>query len=197
MKWNPQLGTMWLAPCAALLLCGCSSVSTKHPLTKEPQAIDQERFEGAWLMETTVLHVKFASNGIAQFVGLEWKDDDFQMFRGEMIVTKGDEHNFLSVRIQQDGQWTDRYFFVQYRFTDHGELVVCRLNNDVFEQALEQKVLQGVIDKQDYSTEIRITSEPEKLLEFINDPGNLTLFDYTEPMILRKIAGDNKTTHRP
>jgi len=193
MKWNPQMGAILLALCAALLLCSCSSVSTKYPLTADPKAIDQEKFEGSWQSDKSVLRIQFAKSGIAQIAGLVWKDDNFEIARGEMIVTQGNEYNFLSVRFREDEEWMEGYLLVQYRFTDQGDLVLWRPNNDAFEEAILKTLLTGDIQKSTHSSQIRITSEPGTLLKFINDPDNLTLFEYREPMILRKIAEDNRT----
>ncbi|MFH1038637.1 MAG: hypothetical protein V1789_08240 [PVC group bacterium] len=191
-----QFSIVLLSISAMLLTSGCSSVTTKHPLSNNPKPIDQEKFEGVWLVDDTVVHVQFGSNGIAQIAGLEWENNQFHIVQGEMIVTEGDKHNFLSVRFQEDGKWMDDYLFLAYKFSEQGDLILWLPNEDVFEEAIEKKQLDGVIKQQQYSTDITITTAPEKLLEFIIDPDNLKLFEYREPMILRKVAGDTKAGQR-
>ena len=175
---------------AMVLTAGCSSVRIKQPLSGVPKPIDREAFEGAWLTGDTVLHVKFDKNSVAQIAGVDWKDDQFHITRAEMIVTEGDKHNFLSVRAQEDGKWMDGYLLAAYKFSEQGDLILWAPRVDTFEEAIEKKQLNGEVKEQQYSTNITITDPPEKLLEFINDPDDLKIFDYREPMILHKVPGN-------
>lgn len=192
MKRYRKNSPVLLLPCAALLLCSCKTVMTKYPLTNEPRAIDGEKFDGVWRNGDTEVYIKFASNGIAQVSIRDQKNSDVQIGPGEMIVTEGVEHNFICIRFQEDGKWMDGYYFLQYRFIHPGDLVLWFPNNDVFEEAIQKKQLSGVIEKGQFSNEITITSNPEKLLEFINDPNNLKLFKYKEPVILWKVTEQKK-----
>jgi hypothetical protein len=185
MKLNLSLPLLLIA---LLVASGCSSVTTTHPLSSNPKPIDQEEFEGAWLADDQTFHVKFSSNGVAKIAGVEWKSNQFHIVHGEMIVTEGDEHNFLSVRFQEDGEWMEDYFFLPYTFTEQDDLILWAPDTDVFEELIEKKQLQGIIKKGKYSTNITITNAPAGLLEIINDPENLKLFEYREPTILRKIT---------
>ena len=183
-----------LAFCAALLLCNCDSVTTTYPLTTEPKAIDKEKFEGTWLTddEGGVLQVKFADNGIAHIAGVEWKDDHFEIGKMEMTIVEGKEHNFISIRGQEDHGWPDQYFFLPYKFSDQGYLILWLPDSDSFKKAIGEKLLKGTIKKGKYSTEINITSDAAELIKVINDPDNSQLFNYKNPMILRKPARAGK-----
>ena len=172
---------------AMLLASGCSSVKTKHPLSNNPKAIDQEEFEGAWLADDQIFHVKFASNGVAKVAGVEWGSNDFHIVHGEMIVTEGEEHNFLSIRFQEEGKWMDDYFFLPYTFTDQDDLILWAPDADAFKDLIEKKKLQGVVEKGKYSTNITITNAPTSLFKIINNPEDMKLFEYREPIVLRKI----------
>lgn len=195
MRRYRKTRAMLLTICAALLFAGCSTVATKHPLSKQPKPIDREKFEGVWLMDDETVHVRFASNGVARIAALEWKDDQFEIARGEMVVTEGKEHNLLCVRFQEDAKWMDRYYFLQYEFTDQGDLVLWLPDGDAFEQAIKRKRLRGTISKQ-HGTDITITSPPENLLEFINDPGDVKLFKHREPIVLQKVVKRKKAQQR-
>ena len=171
---------------------GCSSVTTTHPLSSDHKSIDREKFEGVWQMDESVVHVKFSPNGIAQIAGLKWDKDEFRMGKAKAIVTEGKKHNFLSVQFQEDtGEWASGYYFLAYKFTDQGDLILWLPVPEVFEASVETKQLQGTIEEGEYSKNVTITNEPGALLEIINDPDNLQAFDYTEPMVLKKISGDS------
>ena len=184
-----QLLPVLLSIFTILLTLSCSSVTTRHPLSNNPEPIDQKKFEGVWLVDDDeVVHVKFTGSGIARIAGLEWEEDQFIITHGEMIVSEGDEHNFLSVRFQENGKWMDDYFFLPYKFTEQGDIVLWLPNEDAFEKAINKKQLHGIINEEQYSTNITITNTSEKLFNFINDPDNLKLFEYREPIILYKIT---------
>ncbi len=171
------------------LTLSCSSVTIRYPISNSPDPIDEEKFEGIWLVDDDeVIHVKFDSNGIARIAGLEWENNQFTLMHGEMIVSAGDEQNFLSVRFKEDEKWMNDYYFLIYKFTEKGDLVLWLPEVDAFEEAIMKKELQGIVVKEQYSTSITITSTSEKLLNFISDTSNQNLFEYREPIVLYKIT---------
>jgi hypothetical protein len=172
-----------------LLTISCSSVTSKYPLSANPEPIDQKNFEGVWQVDNDeVVQIKFANNGIAMIAGLEWQSDQFIIMRGEMIVSEGNEHNFLSIRFKEKGKWMDGYLFLPYKFTEQGDLILWPPVVDAFEEAIREKILQGTIEMGEYSTSIMLTSSPEKLFNFINNSDNFNLFDYRDPIILLKVT---------
>jgi hypothetical protein len=180
----------------ALFVIGCSSVTIEQPLSEHPTPLDKDKFEGTWLIEKLILDIRFASNGVARIATTDWKDDRFRLVQGEMIVTEGRKDNFISVRFEEDGAWTNQYFLLQYTFTDNGDLVLWLPNMDEFEDAIRTNTLQGVIEKQ-YSTSISVTNPPAGLLDFMNDPQRQNLFELREPIVLRRIVAPDKAEQPP
>jgi len=181
----------------ALFVIGCSSVTIEQPLSTHPTPVDKDQFEGTWLVEKSAIEVKFASNGVARIAGTEWKDDHFRLVQGEMIVTEGKENKYISIRFGEDGDWTNRYFFLRYTFTDRGDLVVWMPNTDAFEKAVETNALQGVVTKQRDSKNINVTNTPATLLDFMDDPERRDLFEYRKPIVLRRIVAPEKAEQSP
>jgi hypothetical protein len=171
-----------------LLSLGCSSVTTVQPLPWKIEAGDQERFEGTWLVGDDSLQIRFADNGVARFAGLDWEDGQFQLEQGEMIICRGDHLGFLSVRTREDGEWMNHYYLVQFKFTDPGELVLWLPNVDAFADAIAQNRLEGTVDGDGSGTDVTITSGPDALLELIDVGDDRALFDYREPIILKKVV---------
>lgn len=191
---NLKIISYSLTTCAALLLCQCSPVTTTHPLTTKPKAIDREKFEGSWLIddEGHTLQVKFDDEGIAQIAALEWKNNHFELETMEMTIAEGGEHNFMSLRAKEDGQWMKNYFFAQYKFTEQGDLVAWLPDSKAFENAIKEKLIHGKIKPGKYSTDINVSSDASTLLKLINSSKNPELFDYQNPIVLRKIASSKK-----
>jgi hypothetical protein len=172
----------------ALLSLGCSSVMTVHPLPWRTEPTDRERFEGTWLVGDDSFQIRFTDSGVARFAGLDWEDGQFRLEQGEMTICRGEHLGFLSVRTQEDGEWTNHYYLVQFKFTDPGELVLWLPNADAFAEAIAQDRLRGTVDGNGSGTDITITGAPENLLELIDDPEDLVLFDYRSPLVLRRVT---------
>jgi hypothetical protein len=109
------------------------------------------------------------------------------MVQGELIITRGEKRNYLSVRLQEEGEWQNRYYLIQYKFTDEGDLLLLFPNEDVFAKAVQDGLLQGEVKTEGHSDDIFITDTPEKILRFIENPGPLQLFNTGEPLILKKV----------
>ncbi len=166
-----------------LLVAGCSKVTTVGPLSADPKPIDREMFEGIWIIDDDPYVIKFGEDGVARIGAVYWEDGQFNLGRGEMIVAEGKENNFVSVRFQEDGEWPDDYLFAQYKFVDNGDLVIWQPRVSEFEDAVEEGLLQGEAGRRS----VVITSPPEKVLEFLNDPERGDLFDYRDPKVYRRI----------
>lgn len=170
------------------LLTGCTSVTTDQPLSADPKPLDKEKFEGLWRLDNAAVAIRFAENGIGRVAAMKWKDDRFQLIQAEIIIAHGNNFNFLSFRAQHEGAWPDHYTFLQYKFTDDGDLILWPPNPDAFSVALETNALQGAITKEKHSTDIRVTSPTDVLLAFMDNPERLDLFNYREPVVLKKLA---------
>ena len=176
---------------ALLVFSGCSTVTTTQPLSSDPKPIDKEQFEGVWLSNDQLLHVMFADNGVGKIAGLEWKDDQFNIARGEMIVADADGKNLLSVRFEEDGKWPDEYFFVEYKFSEQGDLILWAPDPEAFKTLVEEKKLKGTVKQDKNSTNVTITNMPEVFLKVVNSQESMKLFEYKEPVILKKINAKN------
>lgn len=168
-------------------LAGCSSVTVRQPLPLMADAAELADFEGDWVSEGQVLHLRFGADGIGRLAGLEWRDDRFIVNEGELVVSRGAERSFLSVRLTENGSWLEGYYFVQYRFTGQGDLVLWLPDAAAFADAVAKGKLAGTVEKGSNAGSVAIASPPEKLLAFLTDPANGSLFDYREPMIVKKL----------
>lgn len=173
----------------AIFIAGCDSVTMRQPLSAEPQPIDREQFEGSWRIDgPAILHIRFGDDGVGRLAYLEWEDGEFRVRRGQMIVTEGREHNFLSVRFQEDGKWGE-YHLAQYRFTPQGDLIVWLPHISSFVDAVEGERLAGEIERGRHATHVTLTGDPEEILRFINDPDKMRIFSYRNPIVVKKLAG--------
>lgn len=172
-------------------LSGCSMVTTTKPLPLTAAASDQEKFEGSWMISDGTVSLRFAANGVAQIAGLDWDQDAglFTLERCELYLCEGEHAGFISVRCKEKGEWEDEYLFFRYHFTPDDTLVLWQPQPSVFKEAIEDGVLQGTVHEDELETSITITGDPNKLLELIDVEDDLSLFDYVNPMVIRKLSG--------
>lgn len=180
---------LMILPFGILLVAGCSSVTTDQPLPRMSGTFEQGLFEGVWMANDQILMVQFSSDGIARVAGLEWKDDEFQLERAELILSGGDDLKVASVRAQEDGEWLDQYFFVQYEFTQQGDLVLRLPNVDFFDEAVSDGRLEGFVDRGEYGRDIRVGASPEVFLEFLKGQDPSVIFGVGDPVVLKRVCG--------
>lgn len=185
-----------------LTLVGCSSVKITTPLPSGPELVDEEQLEGTWSIEDATIHVEFTANpvhtleesfnfnGIANIAWVEWDstEQEFKMKRAKAIPTRGKEHNFLSVRYQESDEKWEGYYFVMYRITDDGDMILWLPIPEAFEELIKSKALNGV----ESGSETTITSASASLLEIIDVRDNQSFFNYTQPLILKKSFSKKK-----
>jgi hypothetical protein len=169
------------------VLGGCSSVTVRQPLPRMADADELAAFEGEWVSEGQVLYVRFGADGIGRFAGVDWKDDRFRLDEGEIIISKGTERSYLSVRVMENGKWSEGYYIAQYRFTGQGDLILWLPDIGAFADAVGKGRLDGVVEKGSHTGSVLVTSAPEKVMAFLNNPANGAIFDYREPMIIKKL----------
>ena len=170
-----------------LLLGGCSYVAILQPLPQAGDSAAQALLEGEWLSGDMVVSLRFASNGIGCIAGLDWKDDHFRIEEGELIVSNAGEKNYFSARFRNNAKWENRYYFVRYRLTSQGDLLLWPPVVSTFEQAVKAGSLAGTVEKGAWGTRVIVTSDSEKLLKFLSDQGTGVLFEYEDPTVLKRI----------
>ncbi len=179
---------MVLVAAFLLVLAACSPVLVREPLPANAGADELARFDGAWLSGRDVTHVRFEQGQPLAIGGVEWRDGRFQVDPGEVVVTDGEEHGFLSVRVREGDGWMEGWYLVEYRFTDDGDLLVWLPQAAAFADAVEAGDLAGVVERSDTSTTVTLTGPPEATLAFLQGAAGATLFDYRDPMVMRRLA---------
>lgn len=170
-----------------LLPGGCSYVAILQPLPQAEDPAAQALLEGDWLSGDMVVSLRFASNGIGCIAGLDWKDDHFRIDEGELIVSNAGEKSYFSARFRNNEKWEDRYYFVRYRLTSQGDLLLWPPVVSTFEQAVKAGSLAGTVEKGAWGTRVIVTSDPEKLLKYLSEQGTGVQFDYEDPTVLKRI----------
>lgn len=181
-----------IAGLALALLAGCQGVVATHPLPQATLgAAAQARFAGTWVLRVgqgAAYTVAFSCDGTAHIASTDWDGRKFQFQQGELIISRGahsaDGSGFLSLGEHRKGK-PPAYAFMRYRFLSEEDVVLWAADPAPFNAAIKDKKLKGTADQR----QVEITSAPRTLLEFLDDPANHPLFDYQNPLVLRKVAG--------
>lgn len=168
---------------------GCATVSVSSPLSATPTPRDVSCFEGVWLMDKETLTIRFDKNGVGQVGAAEFKEDKFQLFQAELYTTHGQHRRFLTLRLQEQGQWLPDYFLVQYDFTDQGDLLIWSPELEPFAALVKGKKLQGEVQLDGMAKKVRLTSPGDAILKALDTPELTGYFRYQKPSVLRRIAG--------
>jgi len=171
----------------AMLLAGCSEVTTRHPLSEDSYPVAQDQLEGIWLGEGSILAILFPDEGNPQFASIMWESDELQIVQGELIFTQGKSENLVSARLKEDGKWSDEYLFVAYTIADNGNVTVLVPDPGPFETAIQEERLKGTVKKDTYSSTVRILDDPGPLLDFLNDESVPDKFDRDMPFLLHRV----------
>jgi hypothetical protein len=199
VKGSRKCPVMFAALGLAALLSGCGAL-TGQPLPAAPLAdAERARFDGMWMGdradEAFTVHV--TCDGVGHIATVGWDKGRFRMEQAEMVFSQGkkggDRSRFVSVRVSElDRKPADKpmYVLLKYQFHNDDTLVFWGADLAAFAAAIQSGRLQGETGQYDNL----ITSPPQAVLDFIDDPADVRLFDYRDPMVWRKVAAASADT---
>ncbi len=184
---------------ASVLLAGCGQVWTPQPLPRATlSAEEQARFAGTWVLqvdEGAPYMVAFDQSGAAHIAVVDWKDDHFTLRQSMVVIAMGKHSDgksgFLSIPNKETGR-PSGYPFARYSFVSPNDLVIWWPDPAPFAAAIKARKLKGSahIDQgKQIANSAEITSTPQEVLDFLDDPTNNQLFVYDKPYLFRKVAG--------
>lgn len=167
----------------SLILAGCSRVLIKEPfpetvLTEE----ERENLQGAWRVEDSVMNIAFTSNGIPWYAAVQWIDDDFKLEKERLYFSK--HNDMLYICMPNDPGKTNGFYFAEYK-QEKGKALLWMPNGEFFEKLVEQGILTGSIEKDKYSSSIKLDTPAVAILELIAT--NPAAFNYKNPVVLEKL----------
>jgi len=167
-----------------LITAACSSVTTLSPLPADMEAPELETFAGTWQFEEDVIHVEVREDGVACVAGLAWEDSAFVMRQGELTLTRGEHRSFLCFAAYDAGIPSDQFLFFQYRFLSPDLLIVWQPRIDAFQTAVDAGLLTAAEGSD--ATHLILDAGSKVLLAFIDDATRTDLFEYEDPLPLRR-----------
>lgn len=162
-------------------LTACTSITSTHMVGGEPLAIDKKTWEGAWIIQDDVVHLKVMDEATGEvmliFVDLTADADEKLVHQYTGYLRKSSKNEYFNI---VDSDNNRGYFFARFKRAGN-ELIVWNPDYDVITDAVEGRQLQAL--KDDSSIEITATGETLVLFLESNDA-----FMYEEPAVFRKLS---------
>ena len=180
----------------AVILSGCVSITSKHQLGTKAVELDADKWNGIWSNgkdQVFYFKVKDAKKGILRIAIVADKKDDFKLYKFDAVVRQGDSLKFLNILVKdvvdkdeeelKDKDYADSYYWVLVEDkNDH--IMIFFPNSEKIAELIKSGKLKGVKKK---STLI-LQGSSEEVTKFVESKKNAELFQWKEPMPLRKIA---------
>ena len=173
-------------------LASCSSVSFKHPLPSVKIAKEQQNeLRGSWLFQNSIIHMEFPDDNKAKLAITHWDDGQFKLGEAELLFTNIENKSYISLRVQPENKSRENYSILRYKLDDEN-LLLWHPNVEAFEVLIQEKDIEGEIEKDNQSTNILVSSSSESLLKLYRTNVNVK-YNYEEPLILRRVTEPSKS----
>lgn len=166
----------------AIFISACSVVKSVNKLGGEHYKVSKEQWEGTWIAEDGALQIKVLKpdSGELQIMFIEnGKLESYTLFLG-----RNGSDTYINFVENADDQF---YYPAKFKKSNN-QIIVWLLSTEMLKQAIINKEIDGKIIKQKYSDDILITASPEELNQYFTDNKQHMLFDYEEPLILRRLV---------
>jgi hypothetical protein len=182
---------LWLC----LLLFGCSSVTSQHPVGLEPYPITGEEWDGTWLCDDALITIQVmdGAKGILQLAWIDKKSNSLQFESLTCQVSKGRKWFYANV-LEESGKKADGTYFWGKIAKDGRKIVIWRPSVAAFREAVAAKRLQARVTTPDPAKtdtyrddSVHLLDSPETIIDLVEKSGS-TYFEWEEPMILVKIG---------
>ncbi len=170
---------------ATLCLAGCSSVVMEAPFPDaELSPEEMTALRGTWQLEDSVVYVNFTTNGVLNMVSVESDDGQFSLINHNAHIARQGDRLFISLQADPEDE-LQGHFFAAIKTRNNRELLVWGPDVTFFEEQVATEQLKGTVKKDEHSSEVRLTSPPEKILTLA--ASNPDAIDFEEPLIFKKI----------
>jgi len=192
-------------PFALLMLALLAGCDTEMVLMSKPlppaqlSAEDRKLLEGSWVVVAqdspgVVYSVHFVCDGAARVVTLFWQEDGgkFRVLEGELTVSRGKKRGKEAARTFLSMTWrlgptTDDYNFMRFQYLGRGEAMLWDPTFEPYLDALRSGKLKGR-EAVEFDGHYVHISDPEALLNFLDEEGGADKFMYRVPMVLHKVG---------
>lgn len=197
------MARLLLVPLFALLLVGCNSVFTDHPIGYPLDAEDDEgvsrSLSGVWALDggTTndghaVIHTQYFGGGRLAFATVSYAETGFTVNESVAVITTNRDDDapaaFLNLRHERDD---GSIVYQPYRLamTNAERALVLHIpNRDHFRALVAEGKAPGRIEGEDDDVQVFLTGTSEELAKLFDPAQAGDQFDLNSPIVYRRVA---------
>lgn len=173
-----------------ILLSGCSTVVSKHPVGLEPFVPHKEQIEGIWVSDNEPVKIKLIneSEGIIKFAWIEEDNkSDFKLGAGTGKLLKGNKGVYINSLGLPGEDFGGFYIWGKIQFKDN-KIIIWPPSFESFKSAFENNKIKAIVEKNDNGkiTNIKLTDNPKVIIDLIESDGRF--LDWENPIILMKMS---------
>ena len=168
----------------AMALSACTPVLVREPIGETPYPVRSEEWEGEWIQEDGLMIIRVADEGEGTLLvaGVEEKDDALRLETLKVTLRQSGGWVFASLRDETASPKEDEYVWGRVR-KDDDLIVVWLPDADKFKRLIEEGILPG-----ETGDGVLLTDLKKEHYEIITSEAQGVLFEWDEPMILRRVS---------
>ena len=168
----------------AMALSACTPVLVREPIGETPYPVRSEEWEGEWIHEDGLMIIRVADEGQGTLLvaGVEEKEGALRLETLKVTLRQSGEWVFASVRDETASAKEDEYVWARVR-KDGSMIVVWLPDADKFKRLIEEGTLPG-----ETGGSIILKDLKKEHYEIITSEAQGVLFEWDEPMILRRVS---------
>ncbi len=165
------------------LIIGCTLVQSVNKLGKDIYTPNKDEWEGTWVSEGGSLQLKIINqeHGEIEIMFIE----NGKLLKYRVFLTQNDDDNtYMNIVGKTEEK---HYYFAKFK-KDSNQTIVWQASTEALKEAIIKKKINGSIVKNKYGDTIIINATKNELNKFFIKNRRQMLFEYEEPLILRRLT---------
>ena len=176
--------TYYMVLCFVIIITGCHSVFTSHPMGDNPIKIAGENWNGTWINKDGSVVVKVTDPEKGHLIAalIESKKDDLILKKYDIEIRGTNNFTFINFKMK-DEKGTMRYVWGKIN-KDDKTIVIWAPNIEMFRELVNAKKLPGEIKNKD----VYLETLKDEHLKFIMSEKNSLLFQLNKPAVFYRLS---------
>jgi hypothetical protein len=180
----------WPLLLIAVLIGGCSTVSSKAPVGDPALADDAKKLAGIWMTaDGAPFWVQHIDGNEVRIASVDWNKDEsrFELEEARAFLTQDDDRQFINLADLDADEESPGYSFARVTGLDDRSIVLLFPRVDAFAKAVEEGVLKGAIKQQPNGKTVQLESTTEQLNSFVDPDKVGEQFDAESAFPLQRV----------
>jgi hypothetical protein len=180
----------WPLLLIAVLIGGCSTVSSKAPVGDPALADDAKKLAGIWMTaDGDPFFVQHIDGNEVRIATVEWNkaESRFELEEAKAFLTQDDDRQFINLADLDADEESPGDSFARVTGLDDRSIVLLFPRVDAFAKAVEEGVLKGAIKQQPNGKTVQLESTTEQLNSFVDPDKVGEQFDAESAFPLQRV----------